>query len=180
MEESKEIIKFVFDWSTLIACLAFFVAVHQAWISRKHNKLSVQPLIYDFMDEGDKCFTYSIRNKGHGVAKVKSFKFFWAGLEITDEELRGKIKPYIKHKDHFKITNLGSDFGMSNDEIFKLIDLTVVSDGLSDIPTDRFKKIINLIVTNCRVKIKYKSLYNEEFSFETSTSAIDLSLYKVE
>ena len=132
------------------------------------------------MDEGDKCFTYSIRNKGHGVAKVKSFKFFWAGLEITDEELRGKIKPYIKHKDHFKITNLGSDFGMSNDEIFKLIDLTVVSDGLSDIPTDRFKKIINLIVTNCRVKIEYKSLYNEEFSFETSTSAIDLNLYKEE
>ena len=180
MEESKEIIKFVFDWSTLIACLAFFVAVHQAWISRKHNKLSVQPLIYDFMDEGDKCFTYSIRNKGHGVAKVKTFKFFWAGLEITDEELRGKVKPYIKHKDHFKITNLGSDFGMSNDEIFKLIDLTVVSDGLSDIPADRFKKIINLIVTHCRVKIKYKSLYNEEFSFETSTSAIDLNLYKEE
>lgn len=178
MEESKEIIKFVFDWGTLIASLAFLVAAHQAWISRQHNKLSVQPLICDSMDEESDGFLYAITNKGHGVAKIESFNYYWEGKKITDEELREKIIPHLKGKDRLKIHNMGQSFCISSNEAVEIIELKIESENLKDYPNDRFKTILNLLVTNCRVKMEYKSLYNEAFSFETSTSAIDLSQYK--
>lgn len=178
MSEIYEAIKSVFNWSAFIATLAFLVAAHQAWISRQHNKLSVQPLICDLMNEESDGLLYSIINKGHGVAKVESFNYYWDGKKITDEELREKIIPYLKGKDRLKIHNMGQSFCISSNEPVEIIELKIESENLKDNPNDRFETLLKLLVTNCRVKMEYKSLYNEAFSFETSTSAIDLSQYK--
>jgi hypothetical protein len=168
------------DARVFIATLALFIALQQMWASRKHNKLSVRPLICDHTDFDTQTmsFNYSLHNKGLGTAKIKSFSYMWEGQEITERELRTKVDALTKRKDEVKISNMGQSYALSKDEVVYIIDIKIKTHDVSDKPNERLDRVTRQLITNCRVKVEFESLYDESFSFTTSTSAIDLAEYE--
>lgn len=70
----------------LTACLAFIVAVWQAWVTRKHNRLSVRPLLaeHEHYDSGEHTCRLAVRNGGVGPAIIEAFVVTFDGEEVVD------------------------------------------------------------------------------------------------
>lgn len=180
MNETVTAVLTVFDARTVIAGLAFIVALQQVWSSRRHNKLSVRPLICDHtdIDSANRSFTYHLQNKGLGTAKVIAFNFHWQGEILSEQALRTRLEKLTRESDVVKISNMGESYAISKDEEVPIIELQVNSADISDKPNDRLDEILSQLITHCRINVKFESLYGESFTFETSTSAIDLDAYK--
>lgn len=77
------------DARWLVALLALFVAIWQIFSSRRHNKLSVRPYIYDSLERDSANLTcgISVHNKGLGPAIITSSKYFLDGKPVDFHEL---------------------------------------------------------------------------------------------
>ena len=64
--------------SVLVASLAFGVTIWHAWTTRKHNRLSVKPLLNTWNDFGSFAdgLEITLRNIGIGPALIESFEIY--------------------------------------------------------------------------------------------------------
>ena len=60
--------------SEIIACSALFVAVQQAYLTRRHNRLSVKPHLTIDTKVEQTSFAVNLVNNGLGPAIIKDFK----------------------------------------------------------------------------------------------------------
>jgi hypothetical protein len=67
--------------TALIAALALFVSVWNAWIQRRHSRLSVTPHIDFIYGEMDSPLSVNLLNNGIGPARVLNFSVFVDGTE---------------------------------------------------------------------------------------------------
>ena len=82
--------------SVFIACMALFVAVWQGYATRKHNRLSIKPILHTSLDFSEGKVSLRVKNCGVGPAIIKTIqvnfhnelfdgsKIEWA-LKIGDE-----------------------------------------------------------------------------------------------
>lgn len=173
---------FIDALALIVAICAFGATFWQARSSKKHNKLSVQPLIVDEnqIEWIERKFNYNLVNKGLGTAKVKSFQFYWDEKSVSEKELRRNIEVMTRQGDTVEITNLGENYALSKDEVVEVVTIQIKGTELSDKPDERFDKILKQLITYARVSIQYESLYNDSFEFNTSTSAMNLDDYSPE
>ncbi|WP_157035533.1 hypothetical protein [Marinobacter psychrophilus] len=94
----------LFDPKSTIAILALFVALWSITSSRKHNKLTVRPHLYELIEIDSVNFIcgFYITNKGLGPALIKSTTYYLDGVAVEFKELLNVIE------------KLPSEFGIYN------------------------------------------------------------------
>lgn len=128
------------DPRSIVALLALFVAIWSITSSRKHNKLTVRPYLYESIESDSvnfKCGFYII-NKGLGPALIKSTKYYLDGIEVDFKKL-----PYIIEKlpSEFgiNINKLSAGTAISKDEKVPVVEIKW--DSLKyDLPSDKETK----------------------------------------
>lgn len=96
------------DWIALsamiVAVLALFVTIWESYQSRKHNRLSVKPLLGIGVDIHEKL-EFTLSNQGIGPAVIKEFSVYFDGKllsknprsDIYRELLEGSVGKYKFH-----------------------------------------------------------------------------------
>lgn len=169
------------DVSILIASLSLVIALLTASSGKKHNKLSVKPLICDglVLDSRNLSFVYHIHNKGLGTAKILGFKYFWADEEISAPNLKAMIRTGLTEWDFVDVSNMGVGYAIAKDEDIVLIEISIgEASSKQDNRLERLNHTYSLLLNNCRIKIDMESIYGEKDSFTTSISAIDFDELK--
>jgi hypothetical protein len=82
----------LWDWLSLnaanvIAVCALSATFWQAYISRRHNRLSVVPYLTTWEEVIEGYIVFKIMNYGVGPARIKSFNIFVDDQKITGEKL---------------------------------------------------------------------------------------------
>mgnify|MGYP000754828852 CR=1 FL=1 len=140
--------------SIVIAICALGLTIWQGWMTREHNRLSVQPAICSWAHQDENNAHYWIQNKGHGTAKISSFDFYVKGKKATTEELRQvirqRIKNYGDNEIHIGIFESNSYF--EKGEKVDLIKITTTNNETKPVPFEA-------ILDDCQLIVKYRSLY---------------------
>src|SRR5450830_778804 len=71
--------------SNVIALCAFVATFWQAYISRKHNKLSVKPYLTGWYTSSNEYNQLKIINNGMGPAQINSFNIY-----VDDKKIQGE------------------------------------------------------------------------------------------
>jgi hypothetical protein len=159
------------DPRAIIALLALFIAVWSIISSRKHNRLTVRPYLYEVL-EGDsinlKCGFY-LHNKGLGPAIIKSATYYVDGSEVKFEELLNIVEK-LPSEFGIKISKLKPGSAISKDEERPVIEIKW--DCLKyDLPTDKelkkrisndVKGFTNKIADRFGIIVEWESSYGEK------------------
>jgi hypothetical protein len=151
--------------SLFIAFLALFTSVYQAELSRKHNRLSVVPIIYFSFNKIEN--ELSIINHGTGPGIVQSLE-----LKTNDEYLFNvnfsRLRSIVKKLIEDNNLNLAScDYSVSAGKSFMVINSNHNVPLLKLINEDRkedFAKLTGML----EFGICYKSIYNDRFFIKSS------------
>lgn len=164
------------DGRWLTALLALFVAVWQVISSRRHNKLSVRPYIYDSLERDSANLTcgISVLNKGLGPAIITSGKYFIDGTPVEFLDLLNIIDK-LPTEFSIKIHDLNPCLAIARDEKHSLISIQWdekkfrIPDSIeakkqaSDDITEYGRKISKRL----GFEITYKSIYGETGRLES-------------
>ena len=152
--------------TSVLALLALFLSLWQAFQSRKHNKLSVRPLLvfivnYDTtIDTNNRGIGFSVSNKGVGPALISSFRVLVDKKDVTVDaphpwasalRLADLNYPFVQH------FSFDSKTALSPKETFPLLIAT---------PTELTKEHFLHLKKNLPrigVVIRYRSIYGEDF-----------------
>lgn len=143
--------------SQVIAACALALTIWQASLTRKHNRLTVKPVLDWWLDSSETHLHFWIDNKGLGTAKIDDFIMHIDGKPLTFERLKTAFsklpfdftyKPYITHIEP-------GDSAISKDERKYLVKL----DFDNPVNIDRIEKYLESIIS---IKINYSSLYGEK------------------
>ncbi|OEE78176.1 hypothetical protein A1OQ_21840 [Enterovibrio norvegicus FF-162] len=76
--------------SVIIALSALGITIYQAYLGRKHNKLSLRPHLHYWFDnsELDNVYSFEVINNGIGPAKVKTFEVTLNGETVEERGTR--------------------------------------------------------------------------------------------
>lgn len=146
----------------LIALSASIATIWQGVLMRKHNRLSIKPLLrIDTFILADQPPTISIVNDGVGPAIIESIEIFFDGNEIINDSMQHKMLSLTEQL-HFDVEQ-SKIFAIKKGEVFGtgshwLFEFTPSPQTISQsaIISERFSKV--------KFKIKYKSIYSESFS----------------
>ncbi|PLX95576.1 MAG: hypothetical protein C0620_03920 [Desulfuromonas sp.] len=146
--------------SAFIALLALGVAIWQGIIARKHNRLSVKPIlaIDTFLSLDHETIGIKLRNNGVGPLILKNISFQRGSVRasLNDGSFKNML-PALANRD-FNFTGTSPGFSLVPNESFWLISTSRHSDqnGLMDILFDS--------LTGITIKFEYESVYQERFS----------------
>lgn len=159
------------DPRSVIALLALFVAVWSIISSRRHNRLTVSPHLYDVIDRDSvnlKCGFYLI-NKGLGPAIIKSTSYYLDGAKVEFKELLN-IMENLPSEFGISINKLKPGSAISKDEVCSIIEIKW--DTLKyDLPADKetrkriendVKGFSSQIAKRFGVVIEWESAYGEK------------------
>jgi hypothetical protein len=160
----------------IIALLAFFATFWQAYISRRHNRLSVIPNLTTWTHQDDHedghHLSVDLLNNGVGPANIKEFKVYVDGVQIAaDEEdlieqaLRALFSEYkfdLLHSSYFL-----PDYMMGAGEKRVLLHI------LFDRQSSPSREIVNQLMSKARLKIVYESIYQETKDFDTEKKGLN-------
>ena len=151
--------------SIIVALIALIATIRQAYLSQRHNKLSVRPHICQnphFIDHDESKLTISITNKGLGTAVIRDFKIQFNHTNISRCDLKQKIGA-ITTKD-FEITLgfLSVENALSKDEKFILLEIEKVNLSTYSDPDNIILNVIELLRGKLSHSIEYESIYGEQ------------------
>ncbi len=139
----------------IIALAVAITTIWQGFLTRKHNRLSVKPILrIDRNITLDDNFNIKLLNNGVGPAIIKSVKYFVDNTEIVGDQISTQVLHKLGLFDSYEHFEISSGETLSSGEqrsLFKLLKKLEV-DALIDIMTT-FKR--------CSIEIKYESIYNE-------------------
>jgi hypothetical protein len=168
--ESMFLVEYL-DTRAIIALLALFMAIWSIVSTRKHNKLTVRPHLYEYI-QGDainyKCGFYIV-NKGLGPAIIKSCKFQLDGEDASVFKLHDIVEK-LPSQFGIDVGKLRAGTAISKDEIYTVIDIRW--DYLKhDLPKDEririeiandIKKFTGEIADRFGLIVEWESSYGEK------------------
>ncbi|TDK68054.1 hypothetical protein [Sapientia aquatica] len=148
--------------TTLIGLSALITTLWQVLITREHNRNSIRPCIEYYCNRDQHSpVALSIMNNGHGAAIIESMEFKYSGVSypFTSKSVRDLIdedSAIFGTKISATVIHKGTAFPVG-----QKIDLLIFSNSI-DSPSNH-NAAVN-ILNNIQLTIRYKSLYNENFS----------------
>lgn len=147
--------------SGVIALLALATTLYQLHLFRKHNRLSVRPHLSTHTEEVNDIYKITIRNDGLGPATIDLFSIYEHNilLQETGDKL---ITRAFKHLSRCNITELEAinlPYVLPANQAINLVTLNFDSS---------LDSIEDYLEGHLRLKVGYKSMYGEKFSFQTS------------
>lgn len=162
--------------ANVIALCAFFATFWQAYISRRHNQLSVTPnlITWTHLDDKDEgCyFSVDLLNNGVGPATIKEFDVYVDGVQIQaeKEELIEQALRILFSEYRFKLLHSAyflPGYIMPANEKRKLINVLFSREKS---PT---RKEIKSVMSRARLKIVYESIYKQEHCFDSVEQSLN-------
>lgn len=164
------------NYEAIVAISALFISVYSAYLSRKHNRLSVRPYItgipHTSSSDKETKISFEIFNGGLGTAMIQSFKVLYNKAVVADGS-------YF-HFEKF-LNNLVSQENANNSIPFQYIESRIL--GRSYAMTAKERNIIlaisfpaidagsikhfQALFHRFDVIVEYKSLYGERLIFDT-------------
>ena len=143
--------------SLIIAILALLASAYSVYETRKHNRLSQDPVIVANEKESDTGYIYEITNKGSGPAYFYSVDSFFNLEKLVDSTLRERVRENLTERGiRFKstFTTLGQETVMAAGETIELANIEIHPDD-----TEKMKNIEDSVFG---LRIKYKSSHGVE------------------
>jgi hypothetical protein len=151
----------------LIAGGALYLTYQSNQRAIKHNRLSVQPYLSDWLHVGfdDLILDFTLTNKGLGTCKVTMCHYSWDGHVIDLDTLENKIRKNVDKYMFIQIANIDATTALSKDETISIVKLSYKDGQAPD------KKVCNqsldradkLITGSLKLHINYESLYGDKF-----------------
>ena len=146
----------------IIAIASIVVTIWQGIENRNHNRLSVRPKLEINFQLTKDNFGYILKNNGLGPAVITDKKLFVDGKEISYSGFSG-YDDFIEKlglKDR-KVTHMGIYPGktIKANEQINII-------GFSINKSDDLDSLLPKIFSRVKIKIGYKSMYDERFACE--------------
>ena len=151
-------------WAVFIAVLALGLTIWQGYLSRKHNRISVRPvlrLVTEYsLGNDDHKYAISVKNCGLGSAIIKDVQIF-----IKDAEVG---KAYSDESWNRAIELAKSEHSVFDDFYYTIFtkDVTINSGESVEIlwhESDVEKPIIDKVLEEFVFKVSYQSFYKEKF-----------------
>lgn len=150
--------------TTIIAMCALGLSIWQGYITRRHNKLSVAPLLTSKLEESKEHFCFQLKNKGLGIAKINSFNFLVNGKLVTNNEFMSDFQQLIPQ-------SMNATFYLRRYDKNSYID-TKSASTIVQLQADLLTLVDRELIKNrYTVLVEYESLYGDKFKF---TSAVYL------
>jgi hypothetical protein len=161
------------NYELIVAGLALVLTLWEARESRRHNRLSVRPLLAfstgRVRTDGGCNYSFSITNQGIGPALIADRYFVQAGKRVADDETidypRSAFSLQLTGKHDFKFVSSrlpGKKSAILPGETILLCEVFVKTPPNSDtIPGPE-------IFSGLELEIRYESFYGEKFEFSTS------------
>ncbi len=163
----------IWDWvedhaAAIIALCALFLTIYQARLTRRHNRLSVRPLLTSYTGEvssSNAQITFSLTNSGLGPALIDAFEVTLDGAPVNiraTEQLNGTLAQLLgRPPKSFSVGHLGPSSTLRKDETRELfnIQFPVLTPAEFEALSGRLNRI--------RLVVKYHSLYNEPYVFDS-------------
>lgn len=152
--------------SNVIALCALAATFWQAYISRKHNKLSVKPYLTTWTEAtSDGYIIVKIINNGTGPAHIKSFKIFADNQKMVGENLEPHEKClkliFPEYQFSWYGSYLGIDYMIPATEHKDLIAVKFTGEK---VPT---RSEIDHRAKRVKIEIDYESIYEEKFKYDS-------------
>jgi hypothetical protein len=154
--------------STIIAFCALGLTIYQACVVRRHNRLSVRPLLTTFTEQvsgADARITYSLMNNGLGPALIDSFEVNLDGAVVNlqaTEQINEKLTRLLEQRPRdFSVGHLNPGSTLRKDEIRQMFDVR-----FSAMSPAQFEGLANRL-NRIRLIVKYHSLYDKPYVLDT-------------
>lgn len=168
--------------SLFIATFAMSATIYQAWITRRHNRLQVQPLItLEYPEEakpnidGSYYIGCRISNVGLGPAEIRNFTFTLNDKKVTTTELIDELHEatgigilYQQRKINCEASaaHLVNGSYIRENQAMILVSIKIWPDTAADSAifselSSAHEKAAKLIKRNLRIQAEYTSLYQE-------------------
>jgi hypothetical protein len=129
--------------SLATAVCALVATIWQAAISRKHNRLSVRPMLTLYRREIDGVIT--VKNNGSGPAIIQSYELYFGGKQVALDAMDG-VLPTLSD-----LPDLTPGVAIAVGEAIDLVKSVTLLDGSNVKPLEDLK-----------FRIVYRSIYGEE------------------
>ena len=130
-----------------IAVLAMVATVWQGMLSRKHNRLSVTPVLTLYREEDDgKIY---IKNNGTGPALIRRYEIYKDGQLIDEQNIQSAIPSLVR------AAALSNGAALAPGDTIDLIQSSTFLDGNHVPPLEAL-----------RFRIRYASIYGETWTLE--------------
>jgi len=154
--------------AAIIATASLFVAVRQTSLTRRHNRLSVRPVLSMYrMEFKNKPVEYILRNQGIGPATIKKFEI------ILDDKIvsptSGNIIYDLVAKLDIPRENVTGHLISENEPISSGKDISIVQFTGSDNNEELNRELVK-ILPRVKFRITYTSMYEEYFVYEGNGS----------
>lgn len=182
MEDSLALI---WDWiggnaSNLIALAALAVAVGSLWLQRRHNRLSVHPLLVTHADASGetRTLTFGVANCGIGPALIRSFTITCAGVPHVHKGDLADYNPFVQQLQGINcnrtIGRLGLNTALEQGENFTILKLVIAvgatyPDGTMVTP----QNLQSRRFADTNLIIEYESMYGDPKVLDTSLDTPD-------
>lgn len=144
----------------LVAVCALGTTIWQGYIMRKHNKLSVKPLLTTFAIENIGWAEYRLENCGVGPAIIKNFYLFYDEKEVS----RNNRKTY---EDFFKDKTKGFLFSSNSSYVPNSVIPAGGSIVLVSFKYDTEKHDVSF-AEKINIVIEYESIYQDKvFTYDS-------------
>lgn len=154
----------------VVSVCAIALTIYQAYISRKHNRLSVRPSLSTFIDSDPApdnaritLVSVKLMNSGLGPAYIKSFEILVGGEAITVKSPDEMHRLVLKHlpgtivDDRCRYVVLGKHHVMAKD-----MPVEIAQIALRDITPAQTEPMKSFAL-----RIRYESAYGESFTYDT-------------
>lgn len=150
----------------IIAGCALGLTVYQAYLSRRHSRLSVRPHLTQFIHRdkkpGQAMLMYRLLNNGVGPAFIKSFQILLDGQLVVDPD-RALASVLSGRRYNHSITQLGDDYAMIAGEARDILILVLpLAEGEALEQVEAELNRFDLVV-------EYESAYEESRTLDTRT-----------
>jgi len=158
--------------TVLISILALGLTVWHGYSTRKHNILSVKPMLVFQLDRANK-FQFNLKNTGIGPALICDFKIKFDGKVVADNP-SPLNDPY---PDIFKLLGIGGfkyewhipgkNTSYSVNEQHRLLSIDFIEEEFKGL--DGFKSQVLEILKKIEFEVSYQSVYKNVIFIESST-----------
>lgn len=153
----------------IIALCALFFTAHQAYTTRRHNRLSVKPRLATFITSdrfpGKALLSAKLINNGLGPAIIKSFQIYLDGnrLEIkSSTQMEDALKKVLHDKKLIttSATFLGKNYAMPAKESKDIVIVNFVLER-----DNEFEEIVSRLKFD--LVVEYESIYGDKDVFDS-------------
>ena len=149
------------DGSTITALCALGLSIWQGYINRRHNKLSVTPLLTSKLEQSKEHSCFQLKNKGLGIAKITGYNLLVNGRLVTNDKF---MADFYQRMPQTEFTGFYLRHYDENSYIETKSSSTIVQlqAGLLTLVEREFIK------NRYTVSVEYESLYGEQFKFKSA------------